>query len=356
MLADAIDLSTLANALVIKLRHHGDVLLSSPVFSVLRQHAPHLSIDALVYEDTAEMVSLHPAIRFVHTIDRNWKRGGIITQARAEAGLARRLRRANYDLVIHLTDHPRGMWVKWLSGARYGVARKDVTRPLWRRAFSHLYALPRGTPRHTAETDLDALRRIGVYPADNARALTLVPGPAAQQHVSALMESHGLRSRQFIHIHATSRWMFKCWTVPEIAQVIDTLARHYAIVLTAAPAARELAMIAAIKSAVNVNVIDLAGRLSLKQLAALIGEARLSISVDSAPMHIAAAMQTPVVALFGPSSEIVWGPWQVHHRVVHSNHPCRPCGNDGCGGGKVSECLTTLPARAVLDAVSELLG
>lgn len=355
MLADAIDLSTLANALVIKLRHHGDVLLSSPVFSVLKQHAPQLSIDALVYEDTAEMLSLHPAIRFVHTIDRNWKRAGILSQARAETGLARRLRRANYDLVIHLTDHPRGMWVKWLSGARYGVARKDATRPLWRKSFSHLYALPRGTPRHTTETDLDALRRIGVYPAADARALTLVPGATAQQHVSALMESHGLKSRGFIHIHATSRWMFKCWNVADFAQVIDTLAPHYPIVLTAAPVARELAVITAIKAAAHSKVIDVAGRLSLKQLAALIGEARLSLSIDSAPMHIAAAMQTPVVALFGPSSEIVWGPWQVPHRVVHSSHPCRPCGNDGCGGGKISECLTNLPARAVLDAVHELL-
>ena len=62
MLKDAIDLSTLRRVLVIKLRHHGDVLLTSPVFSVLKNHAPHLEIDALVYQDTAEMLSLHPAI------------------------------------------------------------------------------------------------------------------------------------------------------------------------------------------------------------------------------------------------------------------------------------------------------
>jgi heptosyltransferase-3 len=74
-------------------------------------------------------------------------------------------------------------------------------------------------------------------------------------------------------------------------------------------------------------------------------------------MHIAAAMQTPVVALFGPSGELEWAPWKVPHRIVASGvHPCRPCGNDGCGGGKVSECLTRLPVGAALAAVDSLLA
>jgi heptosyltransferase-3 len=97
--------------------------------------------------------------------------------------------------------------------------------------------------------------------------------------------------------------------------------------------------------------------LTLKQHAALTARAKLFIGVDSAPMHIAAAMQTPVVALFGPTGELEWGPWRVPHRIVASGeHPCRPCGNDGCGGGKVSECLTRLPVEAALAAVDSLLA
>ena len=84
---------------------------------------------------------------------------------------------------------------------------------------------------------------------------------------------------------------------------------------------------------------------------------KLFIGVDSVPMHIAAAMQTPTVVLFGPSGEMSWGPWQVPHRVVSSEaHPCRPCGQDGCGGGKLSDCLTSLPVERVLQAVDQLLG
>jgi heptosyltransferase-3 len=81
------------------------------------------------------------------------------------------------------------------------------------------------------------------------------------------------------------------------------------------------------------------------------------VGVDSAPMHMAAAMGTPTLALFGPSGELEWGPWRVAHRVVVSQaHPCRPCGLDGCGGGKVSECLTTLDVGRVYDAFEALLA
>ena len=74
-------------------------------------------------------------------------------------------------------------------------------------------------------------------------------------------------------------------------------------------------------------------------------------------MHIAAAMGTPVVALFGPSGEMQWGPWGVPARVIASDaHPCRPCGLDGCGGGKVSDCLTTLPVERVHDGLRSLLA
>jgi len=66
-------------------------------------------------------------------------------------------------------------------------------------------------------------------------------------------------------------------------------------------------------------------------------------------------MQTPVVVLFGPSGDLEWGPWQVTSRIVISAHSCRPCGLDGCGNGKVSECLTTIPVDQVLKAASELL-
>ena len=101
--------------------------------------------------------------------------------------------------------------------------------------------------------------------------------------------------------------------------------------------------------------------MSLKELAALAARARLFVGVDSAPMHIAAAMGTPTVGIFGPSGDREWGPWDNEgggrHRVVASlNHPCRPCGRAGCEDSKVSDCLTSLPVAQVLAACLELLA
>lgn len=97
------------------------------------------------------------------------------------------------------------------------------------------------------------------------------------------------------------------------------------------------------------------GTLTLKQLGALIARARLMVGMDSAPMHVAAAVGTPTVAFFGPSGDIEWGPWQVPHRVLKSSHACRPCGRDGCGGGKRSECLDAIGVEAAVEAVTSLL-
>ena len=360
-LADAIDLALLKRVLVIKLRHHGDVLLAAPVFSVLKAHAPQLEIDALVYADTAPMLSGHPAIAQLHLVDRDWKRAGLVAQAGGEWRLWQALRARRYDLIVHLTEHRRGRWLTRLLKPRYAVAprvRKDEAS--WAATFSHLYSLPvGGNRRHTAETHLDALRRLGIQPAEGERGLTLVPGAAAETRVEALLAEHGLTAGGFIHLHPAARWMFKTWPAERSAGLINRLAADgHRLVLTCAPAANEMALNAAILGqAGGAGVIDLSGMLSLKELAALTGRARLFIGVDSAPMHIAAAMGTPAVALFGPSGEIEWGPWQVAQRVVVSqHHPCRPCGMDGCGGGKVSECLTTLPVTRVLDEVRSLLN
>jgi heptosyltransferase-3 len=359
MVPDAIDVAALRRALVVKLRHHGDVLLASPVFTVLKNHAPQLEIDALVYDDTAEMLALHPAIATVHTVGRAWRTAPLPARLAHEARLARALRARGYDLLVSLTEHPRGAWLARLLAPRWSVAPEQAHRGrLWRRSFTHLYRLPRGGRRHTVEINLDALRRIGVYPGEDERALVLVPGDEAEAEVRNRMAALGLEDRGFVHVHPASRWRFKCWPADRTAALIERLAAAgERVVLTAAPSEPELELVRAVRAACRAETVDLAGSLTLKQLAALSGRAKLFVGVDSAPMHIAAAMGTPVVALFGPSGELEWGPWRVPHRVVVSDaHPCRPCGNDGCGGGKVSECLTTLPVDRVLAAARELLA
>lgn len=346
----------LSRALVVKLRHHGDVLLATPVLSALKRAAPQCEIDALAYADTLPMIEGHPAVSRCFGIDRQWKTLGVAARAAAEWRLLSALRERRYDLVVHLTEQGRGAWLARLLRPRWSVAPRHGG-DFWRGSFTHLYPKPDNARRHTVERNLDALRRLGIDIADADKAVCLVPGTAAEAAVAALLTKHGLAG-DFVHVHATSRWMFKCWPAQRVAELIDALAeRGLRAVLSAAPAPREMDMVAAIKAAARSAPVDLAGRLSLKEAGALTARARLFVGVDSAPMHIAAAMGTPVVALFGPSGEFEWGPWRTTARVVVSDrHPCRPCGIDGCGGSKRSDCLTELPVSRVLAACDELLA
>ncbi len=158
-------------------------------------------------------------------------------------------------------------------------------------------------------------------------------------------------------MHPASRWTFKCWPAEKNAELIDRFASEgHQVVLTSAGDPAELDMVQKIVALSKAKTISLAGTLSIKELGALTARARLFVGVDSMPMHLAAAMGTPTVALFGPSGENEWGPWNVERRIVTTVHTCRPCGLDGCGGGKVSECLSFLPVDAVHAAARELLA
>ena len=101
--------------------------------------------------------------------------------------------------------------------------------------------------------------------------------------------------------------------------------------------------------------LDLSGQLDLAALGGLIASARLFAGVDSAPMHMAAALGVPVLTIFGPSGEHMWGPWQARAEVLVGECPEHPCGRDGCEGSKVSRCLVDMSSARVIAAVDRLL-
>lgn len=334
--------------LVTKLRHHGDVLLASPVIGALKRHYPDAEIDALVYHDTRDMLSGHPGLTRLHTIPRkatladNWR-------------LLQTLRGIGYDTLVHLTNSPRGALLARVLRPRIAVGMAYGGK-FYRRSFTHLYKNVFRNSRHTVENHLDALRRIGLDITEADKRLTLIPGDAAFARADAHLGGFGLAAKKFILIHPTSRWLFKCWSEAKVAELADRLIRMgHPVLFTSAPDPQETAMLVRIQAQMQMPAASLAGQLSLKELAALIARARLFIGVDSAPMHMAAAVATPTVALFGPSGEIDWGPWRVASRVITSNHTCRPCGLDGCGGSKKSECLEVIEVEQVLQAAEALL-
>ena len=353
-----IDFNSIKRVLVIKLRNHGDVLLTTPVFRTLKANYPHLEIDALVYKDTAPILEDNPYLNQCHLIDRTWKKSGIFKQLKGESGLARDLINRRFDLVIHLTEHHRGALVTLLTRPKYAITAINWKRTswFWRKCFTHHYPVPI-YPRHTIEVNLDSLRHLGLMPDRDEKHPLISSSSKTIKRIDDVLASHELDNRKFIVFHPTSRWMFKSWPESSSAKLIDMLSSEScSVVITSAPDKEELRYIEQLRSCANSQYIDLSGKLGLQELSELIKRADCFIGMDSLPMHIAAAHKTPTVALFGPSSELKWGPWETQHIIHTTQHSCRPCDLAGCGDGGISECINLLDPKAVSASVRSLLA
>ena len=354
------DLSKVRRALVIKLRHHGDVLLTSPLFANLKKAIPHAQIDAFIYEDTLPMLQGHPAIADYLLYDRHWKKLSLFKKLVKEAALLRGIRAENYDLVINLTEGDRGAIASLISGSTYRVGFDPKKTGFFgkRKIYTHLVKeCPQ--PRHTVERQLDVLRNIGIFPLPEERDLFLHVPDEAKRKIGDLLAREEIRPGSYVLIHPVSRWRFKCLAAKQIAQLITALhEKGEVVVMSAGPDPHEIAMIEEIlKAAPDVPVLNCAGKLTIKELAALIQSAKALICVDSVPLHMASALKTPVVVMFGPTSEQNWGPWRhPQARVVAQKFSCRPCYQDGCGGSKMSDCLFSMPVKSILSAFDAVVS
>lgn len=356
-LDDAIDIQALNRVLIIKLQHLGDVLLTTPLIRVLKEQYPHLDIDVLAYQETQPVLEGNPHLRRVYSVDRNWKKKGLWFQLRHEAGLLRNLKQNRYDLIINLTDRWRGGWLTRILRPKVSVSRPYSHRRgrFWRKSFTHIFSIPPRN-RHAVEANLDAIRRLGITVNDPAhKRLTFTVSTASEAKIGALLNAHIGTETKTIVIHPTSRWMFKAWNPQNFATVIDRLSElNLRIILISGPAQPEIDYVSAILESTNAKVINLAGQLSLNESAALIKRADCFFGLDSIAMHIAAAVNTPCVALFGPTNDSVWGPWMSPHQVLFTALPCRPCGLKGCGDGMLSECIQAIRPDTVVQAILAL--
>lgn len=346
-----------SNILLIKLRHHGDMLLTTPVINALRQHYPDANIDVLLYKETRPMLQSHPAIRHLHIIDRNWKKEGSWQHIRHEMALVKAVRHAHYDLVINLADQWRSAIITGLSGAkiRIGFDFRKRQNALWQRAHTHLISTQGHNALHTVEQNLTALTPLGI-PQTGFPASMHYSDDDWQQTLAILAKQQTSPDRCIV-IQPTSRWVFKCWEDDKVAGLIDALAASgYDIVLTAAPDKKEQAMVENILSLCHHrHVISLAGQLTLPQLAALIDHARLFIGVDSAPMHMAAALNTPCIALFGPTKLTQWRPWGENNQVIWAGDFAALPSPDSIDTNTETRYLSAIPLEDVVTAARKYL-
>lgn len=326
--------------LVAKLRHHGDVLLSSPVFTELQRAYPEAQIDAYINKETQPMLEGHPAIARFILHDRSKK------SPLRDLKLLWYIRRQGYDLVLNLTEGDRGALAAKASKAKYRVGWDPQGGGMKGKKKMYTHVIKHCPhPRHTVEKNLDALRVLGIFPKVDQRALVF--------HVP---EKERVRiDKRYAVVHPVSRWLFKCLPAVVIREVVRDLARRFdKVILTASSDKAECAMIDEILEGLDLdNVENFAGKLTLKGLGGLIEDAAFLFTVDSVPLHLASWSKTPVAVVFGPTSEKNWGPWQHPKAVVITKDTvCRPCYHAGCGGSGVADCLETLSATEILSKLA----
>lgn len=363
--------------LVIKLRHIGDVLLATPVFRALKETFPNAHITSIVNSGTEDVLRGNPLIDEILVMDRSIKRLSPIRRYAKEIAFLKNIRANDFDMTVDLTGGDRAAILSFLSGAKYRLGWKSREGFIGKQyLYTHL-SEPDGN-RHMVLQNLYVVKGFGINTEDLSVDF-YIPEEDKAFAKNILKKNSVNKNTGIVHIHPTSRWLFKCWNDEHMAEIIRWLLDSgNAVIVTSSPDRREMEKARRIRSLVgdspDSRLIDLCGKTTIKQLGAISEISDLFFGVDSAPMHIAAAVGTPVVALFGPSGAFNWGPWDNKisnlappypnrngiqtfgmHTVIQRNWDCIPCGKDGCDGSKVSKCLDEITPDVVIPILQERL-
>src|SRR5437588_3860161 len=299
--------------LLIQLRRLGDLILTTPAISALREQLPGAQIALVV---SRECESLWPAIP------------GLQKSFLAKRGLRdlstwMQIRRAGFDCVVDFTRNDRSAWLTFLSRAqRRIVSDRLKTKSKFRARFYNEFVDCAMKQMHTADYYLALLQPLGISAGANDPILDLPS--AAQQRASSIIADQ-IHHQPFAVFHPGSARVEKFWEPERWADIIEFAASELGLfpVLSGGGTELERTHLTAIRKKLRTTLLDLSGQLDLLSLAALIEHARLFVTVDSAPMHLASAAGTPQVVLFGPTNPFHWRPRKSPAAILFGESPER---------------------------------
>jgi heptosyltransferase-1 len=302
----------------------GDVIHALPVLAGLRRRYPRAHLTWLVNRTFAPLVEGHPDLNEVIAFDRGhftrlWRRPGRLG---AFAGFLRQLRRKRFDLVIDLQGLFRSGLFTRATGAPIRIGFRQA-REAAHLAYTHRLA-PTAENTHAVQRNLQVGNLLGF--AKTPAAFDLHVTADERAGIRTLLDANGVdRDSGFLLVFPGARWATKRWSAKHFAATIDrlTAALDRPVVLHGAPDERELCERIADQTQSRPRV--LAGQTDLRLLVALVAEAGFVLCQDSAPMHLAAALDRPMLALIGPTNPHRTGPYQRPDTVLRRELPCAPC-------------------------------
>jgi len=337
--------SEVQRLLIVKPSSLGDVVHALPALAALRRRFPWSKLAWLVKREWAAVLEGNPDLDDVLAVDLS---------ARGWPAAIRAVREGRFDLVVDLQGLLRSAVLGWASGSavRVGFANGREGSPWF---YTHRVSVPDAS-MHAVDRYLLLAQFLGAEPeTPGPSAFCLPRDPAADARVEALLAAAGVRAgTMLVALNPSARWATKQWPAESFAAAGDWLQRHGGVRVAVVGSGTERSAGDAVIRCMQTAPLDLVGKTSMKELIALLRRLRAFITNDSGPMHLAAAVGTPVIALFGPTDPARTGPYGEGHRVLRSGAPCSPCFSRRCANPVEMECLTAIKPEQVIEAVSLL--
>ena len=338
--------------LIIKLSAIGDVVHSLPVLSALRRLYPNSSIHWLVEEAAAGLLQDHPLLdRVLISRRKSWISGlkqGRISVLKEFWNFLGAVRAERYDLILDLQNlFKSALWVAVARGPRkvgFSSTKELAYLPLNEKIGPEDFNL------HAVDRYMEFVRYLGDY--DEPLCFSVPVTPLQVAGVDQLLKEVGLKGRKVVALNPMALWPTKLWNPRSFSELADRLAKELGLGVVFTGGEQDWDSVEEIIARMSSSPVNFCGRLNLLELAALFSRCALVISTDTGPMHLAAAMGTPVVALFGPTAPDRTGPYGPGHVVLRTGIPCSPCLKKKCADPK---CMYEITPEIVFDAVKNRL-
>jgi len=328
----------------------GDVVLTTPLITELRRRLTPTSLSVLTTPQARPLLEHHPVVDQVLVDAKRTAGRGLLGLMRT----AQQLRRERFTLAVAAHKSLRTALLLAFAGIPQRIGFRQS--PGW---FLYHRTATRDTHRHEVERILCLMRAFGVEPEDCERKPRIEYGVSAQASAETLLRAAGISGAEPIFIVCPgSVWPTKRWTVEGYASLVRQLERHYGrVLICGGPEDRAVAQ--AVHRRAEEQGVNLTDQADLATFMALLDRARVVISNDSAPMHMAVARGVPVVAIFcATTPSLGYGPYNEQAVIVeYQDLFCRPCSRHGgpaCPRG-TEDCMRAITAQDVLAGVDRLL-
>lgn len=325
--------------LLIRLSSLGDIVLTTPAIRAVRDNFPDAYIAMLVAKQSADILRENPHLNEIITFDRLAKNKDTGEMWR----IVRLLRERKFTLAIDFQRKFRTEMLMSLSGATERIGK----------GWLCTIRVPERGNKHATAHYFDLLHAAGI-PAENQKLELFLAESEQRNAVQRLKTAGVVDERVKVGLFPGAGWKLREWMPERFAAIGDRLVQHFNADVLIFGGQNESELVHTVANQMHSRAIPFAGNLQIRQLAACIGQCNLFVTNDTGPMHIAAAVGTPTVSLFGPGNHIRFQPLGTLHQTIRHDVPCSPCKQftDKC---KDNICMKGIGVDEVWGSISRAL-